>query len=102
MIRASVPKESATTMPKITYYLSTGGSLVVESEEDFERLRDATEGCLDCRESFVIERIETRASDGRRTRVALIVPAEAVLTVRIEEAVEGDAGGSAMQHIELP
>jgi hypothetical protein len=89
-------------MPTITYYLRTGVTLFVESSEDFERLRDQTEGCLDCHESIVIERIETRVLDGHNRRVAIIIPAEAVSAVRIEEPVDGDAGGSAMQHVELP
>lgn len=87
-------------MPTITYHLRTGAVLSEDSDEDFQRLRDQIEGYLDTHESVVIERLE-RAPDGRNVRVAILIPAEAISRVRIEEPM-GDAGGSAMQHVDLP
>lgn len=85
MIRAPTARPESAPMPAITYFLRTGSALRVDSDEDFERLRDRVEGLLDCNESIVVERVEVERDSGRRTRVAIVVPASAIATVRIEE-----------------
>lgn len=87
-------------MPNLSIYLKNGVTLTEESTDDFERLRDMIEGFLDCGESIVIER-DGLTADDRRTRVALVIPANAVSVVRIEEPIADAAPDSTMQHVEV-
>lgn len=89
------------SMPILTYYLKTGVTLRAESTEDFARLRDRVEGYLDCGESFVEERVEETRHDGRRARVAYVIPAEAVSVVKIEERLDREPVDSTVQHVEV-
>lgn len=90
-------------MPRIAYYLRTGATVWEDTDEDFDRLRDRIEGYVDCHESIVIERVETERLSGSQKRVALIIPAEVLGPIRIEEPIHAkEEGRSAMQHVDLP